>query len=195
MIAPKQLVASVRTLKRRMMLLAFITLSFEVRIAYWANVATLRAEEGSWRNSRTGRAGGYWQCSVRSRSEPAAICPRLLASRGRLIPVLGDENQPRQIRECGGIPQQRLKVYFCGFVMRQRVTFAMTVVLLAIGRGVLTRFVRGKHAEWGAELVFALFLCCIGRIHPNFIENAARQYCGAAFGYARSPGLAIDRDR
>ena len=51
---------------------------------------------------------------------------------------------------------QRMKVYFCGFVIWQRVAFAMAVVPLAIGGGVFALFVRGMHAEWGAELGFCL---------------------------------------
>jgi Cu/Ag efflux pump CusA len=49
-----------------------------------------------------------------------------------------------------------MKVYFCGFVIWQRVAFAMAVVPLAIGGGVFALFVRGMHAEWGAELGFCL---------------------------------------
>lgn len=38
--------------------------------------------------------------------------------------------------------------------MLQRMAFALTVVALGIGGGVLALFVRGMHAEWGAELGF-----------------------------------------
>jgi Cu/Ag efflux pump CusA len=49
-----------------------------------------------------------------------------------------------------------MKIYFCEFVMWQRVAFAMTVVPLAIGGGVLALFVRGMHAEQGATVGFCL---------------------------------------
>ena len=45
---------------------------------------------------------------------------------------------------------------FCGLIMWQRVVFAMTVVPLAIGGGVLALFVRGMHAEQGAAVGFCL---------------------------------------
>jgi multidrug efflux pump subunit AcrB len=40
--------------------------------------------------------------------------------------------------------------------MWQRVAFAMTVVPLAIGRGVLALFIRGMHAEQGAAVGFCI---------------------------------------
>ena len=49
-----------------------------------------------------------------------------------------------------------MKIYFCEFIMWQRVAFAMTVVPLAIGGGVLALFVRGMHAEQGATVGFCL---------------------------------------
>jgi Cu/Ag efflux pump CusA len=49
-----------------------------------------------------------------------------------------------------------MKIHFCEFVMWQRVAFAMTVVPLAIGGGVLALFVRGMHAEQGATVGFCL---------------------------------------
>jgi hypothetical protein len=49
-----------------------------------------------------------------------------------------------------------MKIYFCEFIMWQRVAFAMTVVPLAIGGGVLAPFVCGMHAEQGATVGFCL---------------------------------------
>jgi Cu/Ag efflux pump CusA len=40
--------------------------------------------------------------------------------------------------------------------MWQRVAFAMTVVPLAIGGGVLALFIRGMHAEQGAAVGFCI---------------------------------------
>lgn len=83
---------------------------------------------------------------------------------------------------------------FCGFIMWQRVAFAMTVVPLAIGGGVLALFVRGMHAEQGAAEGFCLvsalaivqaFMVTSGiakarRLHSN-IRNACFRGTQAKF--------------
>jgi len=66
-----------------------------------------------------------------------------------------------------------MKIYFCGFIMWQRVAFAMTVVPLAIGGGVLALFVRGMHAEQGATVGF----CFVSALA---IVQACMVACGIA---------------
>jgi len=87
-----------------------------------------------------------------------------------------------------------MKIYFCEFIMWQRVAFAMTVVPLAIGGGVLALFVRGMHAERGAAVGFCFvsalavvqaFMVASGiakarRLHSN-VRNACSRGTQAKF--------------
>ncbi len=87
-----------------------------------------------------------------------------------------------------------MKIYFCEFIMCQRVAFAMTVVPLAIGGGVLALFVRGMHAEQGATVGFCLvsalaivqaFMVASGiakarRLHSS-VQNACSRGAQAKF--------------
>src|ERR1035441_2127745 len=92
------------------MLLAFITLSFEVRIAY--GQILLRQGQKKGHRGIHALAGpldmGSAQCACDR--NPAAIYPRLLASRRRLISVLGDENQLRETRERGAVRSEERRV-------------------------------------------------------------------------------------
>jgi hypothetical protein len=87
-------------------------LSFEVRIAY--GQILLRQGQKKGHRGIHPLAGsldiGSAQCA--RYGNPAAICPRLLATRRRLISILGDENQLRQTRERGNVPQRRMKIRF-----------------------------------------------------------------------------------
>jgi heavy metal efflux system protein len=70
--------------------------------------------------------------------------------------------------------------------MWQRVAFAMSVVPLAIGGGVLALFVRGMHVEWGAELGFCFVsalaiaqVCMVvnGIAEAHRLNNNVRNTC------------------
>ena len=79
-----------------------------------------------------------------------------------------------------------MKIYFCEFIMWQRVAFAMTVVPLAIGGGVLALFVRRMHAEQGATVGFCLvsavaivqaFMVASGIAKARRLHSSVRNAC------------------
>jgi cobalt-zinc-cadmium resistance protein CzcA len=54
--------------------------------------------------------------------------------------------------------------------MLQRMAFAITVVPLGLGGGVLALFVRGMHAEWGAALGFC-FVSVLAIVQACMVAN------------------------
>lgn len=68
------------------------------------------------------------------------------------------------------VGKQQRRVRFCGFIMWQRVAFAMTVVPLAIGGGVLALFLRGMRAERGAAVGFCL-VCTLAVVQAYLVAS------------------------
>src|ERR1035441_9996310 len=81
-----------------------ITLSFEARIAYGQILLRQGQKKGHRGIHALARPLDIGSAQCARDGNPAAISPRLLASRRRLISAFGDENQLRETRERGGGP-------------------------------------------------------------------------------------------
>jgi Cu/Ag efflux pump CusA len=74
-----------------------------------------------------------------------------------------------------------MKIYFCEFIMWQRMAFVISVVLLGFSGGVLALFIRGMHAGRGAVAGFC-FVSALAVVQAWLVASEiakARRLCGS----------------